>query len=147
MATPPPPKKGLPGTLFHRMWHASVWDTNVAQNKNIQRDYPVSKIPRTNVQCLRHWPNIKPAYIQHLWSCWRIPANTTRWANIVLKLVHRLRRWHNIKTTLAQWLVFAGIGQYHFDKYHISRGFCNCIDTKCHVFCDYIDYHSLPPDA
>ena len=38
------------------------------------------------------------------------PANTTYWANIVLMLDRRLRRWPNIKAILAQRLVFAGGG-------------------------------------
>ena len=35
-------------------------------------------------------------------------ANTKRWHNASLMLVHRLRRWPNIKLTLYQRLVFAG---------------------------------------
>ena len=35
-------------------------------------------------------------------------ANTRRWADVVLMLVNRLRRWPNIKTTSAWRLVFAG---------------------------------------
>ena len=35
------------------------------------------------------------------------PANTRRWANAVLMLGWRLRRWPNIKTTFAERLVFA----------------------------------------
>ena len=37
------------------------------------------------------------------------PANTTRWNNDVLMLAQRLRRWPNIKTSLFQRVVFAGI--------------------------------------
>ena len=36
------------------------------------------------------------------------PANTRRWAIVVLMLGRRRRRWPNIKTTLAQRLEFAG---------------------------------------
>ena len=36
------------------------------------------------------------------------PANTRRWTNVVLMLAQRLRRWPDIKATLAQCLVFAG---------------------------------------
>ena len=36
------------------------------------------------------------------------PANTRRWPNIELMLVHRLRRWTNISPTFDQRLVFAG---------------------------------------
>ena len=35
-------------------------------------------------------------------------ANTRHWAIVVSMLVHRLRRWPNIETTMAQCLVFAG---------------------------------------
>ena len=42
-----------------------------------------------------------------------VPANTTRWNNDVLKLGQRLRRWPNIKTSLFQRVVFAGVlGDY-----------------------------------
>ena len=41
-------------------------------------------------------------------SC-AIPANTRRSTNVVLMLAHRLRRWANIKTSLVERLVFAGI--------------------------------------
>ena len=35
------------------------------------------------------------------------PSNASRWANVVLMLVHRQRRWINNKPTLAQRLAFA----------------------------------------
>ena len=38
-----------------------------------------------------------------------IPANTTRWSNDVLMLAQRLRRWPNIKTSLFQRVVLAGM--------------------------------------
>ena len=38
-----------------------------------------------------------------------IPASTIHRANVGLMLGHRLRRWPNIKPTLAQCIVFAGI--------------------------------------
>ena len=37
------------------------------------------------------------------------PANTRRWPNVVLMLVHRLQRCPNFKTTLSTCLVFAGV--------------------------------------
>ena len=37
------------------------------------------------------------------------PADTKRWPNVVLMLYHSLRRWPNIKTTLGQRLVSAGL--------------------------------------
>ena len=40
----------------------------------------------------------------------KVPANTGRIANAGLMLVHRLRRWPNIKPALAQRLVFVGVG-------------------------------------
>ena len=48
---------------------------------------------------------------------WKVVSNQIlflskhrRWPNVVLMLVHRLRRWPNISPTLAQRLVFAGLG-------------------------------------
>ena len=38
-----------------------------------------------------------------------VPANTRHWDSVGLLLVHRLRRWPNIKPTLSQCLVLAGI--------------------------------------
>ena len=37
------------------------------------------------------------------------PANTRYWANVASMLAHRLRRWPNMKPTLAQCLMFARI--------------------------------------
>ena len=37
------------------------------------------------------------------------PENTMGWPNVVLMLDKRRRRWSNIKTTLGQRLVFAGL--------------------------------------
>ena len=36
------------------------------------------------------------------------PIVTRHWAGVVLMLCHRLRRWPNVETSLAQCLVFAG---------------------------------------
>ena len=38
--------------------------------------------------------------------CW--PADTRRWINVGLMLVHRLRHWTNVKPTLLERLVSAG---------------------------------------
>ena len=38
-----------------------------------------------------------------------VSANTTRWSNDVLMLGQRRRRWTNIKTSLLQRVVFAGV--------------------------------------
>ena len=38
-----------------------------------------------------------------------VKANTSRRSIVVLLLVHRLRRWPSIKTTMAQRLAFAGV--------------------------------------
>ena len=35
-------------------------------------------------------------------------TNTSHWANVESMLVHRLRRWPTIDSTLIQWLLFAG---------------------------------------
>ena len=40
---------------------------------------------------------------------WPIPANMTRWNDDVLMLGQRRRRWANIKISLFQLVVFAGI--------------------------------------
>ena len=37
------------------------------------------------------------------------PAETRRWINVGLTLVHRLRRWTKVKPTLIQCLVSAGL--------------------------------------
>ena len=37
-----------------------------------------------------------------------IPANTVRWPNADSMLVHRLRRWSNIKPTLDERLICPG---------------------------------------
>ena len=45
-------------------------------------------------------------------ECWATPsiyADTRRWVNIVLAMVHRLRRWINAQPTLIKRLVSAGI--------------------------------------
>ena len=42
-------------------------------------------------------------------QCVACPANTTPWTSVCLLLAHRLRRWPNIKTTVVQRLVFAGL--------------------------------------
>ena len=48
------------------------------------------------------------AHICHSSEC-PFPANTTRWNNDVLMLAQRLRRWPNIKTSLFQRVVSAGL--------------------------------------
>ena len=45
-----------------------------------------------------------------------------RWTAAGLKLAHRLRRWHNIKPTLAQRLMFAGtLAEFHWSLSRKSR--------------------------
>ena len=39
-----------------------------------------------------------------------IPANMRRWPNVGSLLAHRPRRWSNSKSTMAQRLMFAGLG-------------------------------------
>ena len=36
-------------------------------------------------------------------------ANRRRWANVTLTLTHRLCRWSNIRATLGQRVVYAGV--------------------------------------
>ena len=53
-----------------------------------------------------------------------IPANTSRWPNVVLMLAHRVIRWPNINPTLGQRLVFAGITavKYYTSSYNRYSG-------------------------
>ena len=46
-----------------------------------------------------------------------LTANTRRWTNVVLMLGQRRRRWPNIKTTLAQGLVFAVVCRVDFSSW------------------------------
>ena len=53
-----------------------------------------------------------PWFIQKYSSALRVeefPANMRHWANVSSLLAHRLRRWPNNKTTLAQRFMFAGL--------------------------------------
>ena len=54
----------------------------------------------------RYWRNVSLAYPSKYDDY--IPANTRHWNNVCFMLVHRLRRWPNIKPTLFQCPVFAG---------------------------------------
>ena len=85
-------------------------------------------------QRLRRWPNITPTLVHRLvfasyspanathrphvgpmvdrcvvFASSALPANTRHRAIVGSMLVHRLRRWPNIKPTMAQCLVFAGL--------------------------------------
>ena len=51
-----------------------------------------------------------------------LPANTRRSANVVLMLANRLRCWANIKTTLAERLLFAGKTQLLILYERVVRG-------------------------
>ena len=42
-------------------------------------------------------------------ACGPVPANTKYWPNAGLMLVHRLRRWPNIKPPLGECPVFGGV--------------------------------------
>ena len=89
-------------------------------------DFPISTRRWPNVglvlcQRRRQWANIYPPLGQRLvfvgFQVWNDAhsgpvdvwaANTTPWTNVVFLLAHRLRRWTNIETALAQAVVFAG---------------------------------------
>ena len=67
--------------------------------------------PGTALFCsfrLNKW-RYRDTYVYSLAQSNTIPANTTRWNNNVLMLAQRLRRWPNIKTSLFQRTVLAGI--------------------------------------
>ena len=49
-----------------------------------------------------------------------VHADIIRWINIVLTLVHRLRRWTSVKTTLIQRLMSAG--RYSSSRYVFPAG-------------------------
>ena len=67
------------------------------------------------------------------------------WANVVLMLAKRRRQWANIKTTLAQSLVFAGI--YHHpienNKIYIRPYGHRGVYRHCTKYCSYlwVTYH------
>ena len=70
------------------------------------------------------------------------PANTRHWRNADLMLGQRRRRWTNIKSTLCQCLMFAGIGQCLWSM-------CQCLLTEikpCRLYtCTIIITHSNYP--
>ena len=56
-----------------------------------------------------------------------IPADTRRWINVVLTLVHRRRRWSSVKTTLIQRLVSAGVCVSRYGRFwHWERQVVGC---------------------
>ena len=62
-----------------------------------------------------------------------IPASTTHWNNVGLMLGHRLRRWPNIKPTLFQCVVFAGMGGKRMRYNLLGPGRPNAPGSKrCH---------------
>ena len=60
--------------------------------------YAVSEIPNTSVL--------------FIFTVTHIPGKTTHWTNNGWILAHRLRRWPNIKPTLFQCMVIAGISAH-----------------------------------
>ena len=58
----------------------------------------------TSVMLGQHPHNITSTSVCTGWC----PADTIRWINVVLMLIHRVRRWTNVKTTLIQRLVSPG---------------------------------------
>ena len=107
-------------TAFHRIWKIIPAKHNVMPNFRLMSDQSQKywlNIKPTMGHCLVFTPtvfDVEPTLYQHcvksdvkptLGHC---PAYSRRWANVVLTLGHRLRRLPNVKTTLAQRLVFAG---------------------------------------
>ena len=74
--------------------------------------------PGSNTGRMHDWRGSQTRYQSAMSpSFWRVyhilsagmPANKTRWNNDLLLLTQRLRRWSNIRTSLFQRVVFAGI--------------------------------------
>ena len=90
-----------------RKWHnchrrQSIWVTGVTKIKTM---WMWRK--HAHVNCMSGiWYPGKPEVISYIMYCG--PANTRRWPNVGVLLVHRLRRWTNTTPTLGQPLVFAG---------------------------------------
>ena len=85
----------------------------------------------------RCWYSIKPTLGDHLHGFDRaaplsFPANTRRQTNVDLMLAHRLRRWPNIKTTLFQRLVSAGLILYCTPVCAMCGDFSWLLDPCCH---------------
>ena len=59
----------------------------------------------------------------------RDPADTRRWINVCLTLVHCLLRWTNVKPTLLKRLVFAGEG-FDEDRCWIQKSFGEIADCR-----------------
>ena len=59
--------------------------------------------------------------------CWiYTPADTIRWINVGLRLVHRCRRWTNVKQTLIQRLWSAGTSHPQFHPFYSEASMRNC---------------------
>ena len=63
---------------------------------------------------------VSKVYMNHL-------ASSRHRPNVVLMLVHRLRRWPNIKTTLVQRVVFT-------EKYPLRARFVYRCTGDCNIF-------------
>ena len=76
-----------------------------------------------NIIPLQYYGKISP--IRNWSSDVAFPTNTRRWTDADFMLVHRLRRWTNIKSALVQRVVFAWfctLKQYsdHYTTYTVS---------------------------
>ena len=93
---------------------------NINMDKKRIRDYHISQLQCTLPSITAH--NIdtyveKQARIFQQQVGPMFPANTRRWANVVLMLAQRRKRRVNIKPALAQCLVFAGLSLCGSIKY------------------------------
>ena len=114
------------------LWFQKFWSATIAQSVRLclklrgtgfeSRPGRIFVIEVVHVQCSKLFKYLDCAVLpmalctlQNPWSHSirvgqiAIPANTTRWTNIVSMLAHRLRRRPNIESTLVQRVVFAGM--------------------------------------
>ena len=81
---------------------ADLRNTGLADLRNMNTDPPPTAVLLvfSIVPSLAQWPRRSRRTLY--------PAYTTRRINVGLRLVHRLRRWTNVKPTLIQRLISAG---------------------------------------
>ena len=99
-------------------WHISVCKSQQTQNiciTFVQRRLNVLNVGPTLYKCYTNvvFTEIYTCLFAHIHIYCHISVCRTisqqPWDNVVLLLVHRLRRWPNSKATLGQRLMFAGI--------------------------------------
>ena len=121
-------------TAHSDLW--TVWRTVYAQ---LWRQHPGFE-PST-LYCYR----LQPDGMSHKSH---YPANTRHWTIVVSMLVHRLRRWPNIDTTVVQCLVLAGYSTHdavlftnrplRYERVYLPLG--KVADTPFHISLDHLCY-------